>query len=44
MSQFDLIVRSGSVIDGTGAPARDVDIAVKDGKITALGNVEGESG
>ena len=30
---FDLIVRNAKLVDGTGAPARQADIAVKDGKI-----------
>ena len=36
----DLVVRGGSVIDGTGAPARSADVAVDDGMITAVGTVE----
>lgn len=43
MTQFDLIVRSGSVIDGTGAPAKDTDVAVKDGRIVVVGNVDGDA-
>jgi len=27
----DLIIRHGSVVDGTGAPARTTDIAIDDG-------------
>ncbi len=38
---FDLIVRNGNLIDGTGAPAREGDIAIKDGRIVAVGEVEG---
>ena len=33
MSQYDLVIRSGSVIDGTGRPAMTADVAVKDGII-----------
>jgi len=29
--EFDLVVRGGSVADGTGAALREADIAVKDG-------------
>jgi N-acyl-D-aspartate/D-glutamate deacylase len=39
----DLVVRAGSVVDGTGAPARSADIAVDDGRITAVGSLNGVS-
>ena len=32
----DMIIRNGTVVDGTGAPARRVDIAVKDGLIADI--------
>ncbi len=35
----DLLIRGGSVIDGTGAPARTADIAVKDGRIVEIGKI-----
>ena len=34
---IDLVLRGGSVIDGTGAPARRADVAIKDGRIAAIG-------
>lgn len=34
---YDLLIRNGKLIDGTGAPARLADIAVKDGRIAAVG-------
>ena len=33
----DTILRGGTVIDGTGAPARKADVAITDGVITAVG-------
>jgi N-acyl-D-aspartate/D-glutamate deacylase len=39
----DLIVRSGTVVDGTGAPARTADVAVDAGRITAVGPLGGEA-
>ncbi|MFN7147905.1 MAG: N-acyl-D-amino-acid deacylase family protein [Microthrixaceae bacterium] len=36
----DLIIRNGSIVDGTGAPARRGDVEVTDGVITAVGDVE----
>ncbi len=38
---FDLIIRSGTVIDGTGGPARTADVAIRDGRIVEVGRVDG---
>lgn len=38
MTNYDLIIRDGQVIDGTGSAAIHADIAVSDGKVTALGS------
>ena len=40
---FDLIVRGGTVADGTGAALHEADIAVKDGKIAAVGKIPGSA-
>ena len=40
-AQFDLVVRKGTVFDGTGAEPRMADVAVKDGRIEAVGAVSG---
>jgi N-acyl-D-aspartate/D-glutamate deacylase len=37
----DLVVRGGTVVDGTGAPARRADVAVSGGRIVEVGTVEG---
>ena len=37
----DLVIRSGRVVDGSGAEARTADIAIDDGVITAVGKVDG---
>ena len=34
---YDLLIKNGTVIDGTGAPRRQADVAVKDGKIAEIG-------
>ncbi len=33
----DLVIRNGMVIDGTGSPAYEADVAVEGGKIAAIG-------
>ena len=37
---FDLVIRNGTVIDGTGAPRARGDVAVQDGRIVAVGDVD----
>jgi N-acyl-D-amino-acid deacylase len=39
--QVDLIIRGGTVIDGTKAPRYRADVAVKDGRIAAMGDLIG---
>jgi N-acyl-D-amino-acid deacylase len=41
--RYDLIVRNGDVIDGTGSPPRRADVAVRGGRIAAIGNVSGRA-
>ena len=38
----DLVIRNGFVIDGSGSPGREGDVAIDDGKITAVGKVAGK--
>jgi N-acyl-D-amino-acid deacylase len=40
-AEFDLVLRHGRVIDGTGNPARFEDVAIKGGRIVAMGRIEG---
>jgi N-acyl-D-amino-acid deacylase len=37
----ELVIRGGTVVDGTGAPARTADVAVDAGCITEVGRLEG---
>ena len=42
---FDIVIRNGDLLDGSGAEARRLDVGVKDGKIAALGDLgEAEAG
>jgi len=36
----DYLIKSGTIIDGTGAPAYQADISIKDGLITAIGKLD----
>ncbi len=39
----DFVIRGGLVVDGTGAPPREADVAVRDGRIVAVGKgLEGD--
>jgi N-acyl-D-amino-acid deacylase len=38
---YDLVIRHGRVLDGTGAPAIAADVAIRDGRIAAVGTVTG---
>jgi N-acyl-D-aspartate/D-glutamate deacylase len=38
---YDLVIRGGRLVDGTGAPALEADVAVKDGRIAAVGRISG---
>ena len=42
MSDYDLVIRRGIVVDGTGRAPFDADVAIKDGKITQVGAVPGK--
>ena len=36
---YDLLIKNGTIVDGTGAPGRVADIAVSNGKIAEIGNI-----
>ena len=40
---FDYLIQNGTLIDGTGAPAAAGDVAIKDGKIAAVGDLKDAS-
>jgi len=40
---YDLLIKNGSVVDGTGAGMRTADVGVTGGKIVAIGTVDGSA-
>ena len=43
MAQFDLIIRGGTIVDGTGAERFSGDVAIVDGAIAQVGTVTGDA-
>jgi N-acyl-D-aspartate/D-glutamate deacylase len=43
MTTHDLLIRGGTVVDGSGAAPYSADVAVTDGRITAVGKVDGSA-
>ena len=41
-TEFDIVIRGGEVVDGTGAVARKADVAIKADRIVAVGEVKGQ--
>ena len=41
MNAHDVVIRGGSVVDGTGGPTRTADVAIADGVVTEVGKVDG---
>jgi N-acyl-D-amino-acid deacylase len=40
---FDVVIINGRIIDGTGSPWYSGDVGIRDGKISAIGNLNGAS-
>jgi len=40
---YDIVIRGGSIVDGTGSEPVEGDLAIKDGYIMAIGKVEGDA-
>ena len=41
--EYDLLIKNGTIVDGTGSDAYSGDISIKDGVITEIGEVSGEA-
>jgi N-acyl-D-amino-acid deacylase len=41
--QYDLLIRHGHVVDGTGSPWYAADVAIRDGQIAAIGHLDSAS-
>jgi N-acyl-D-aspartate/D-glutamate deacylase len=41
--EYDLIVRSGRVVDGSGMPSYLADVGIKNGKVVELGRIKGNA-
>lgn len=39
---FDTVIKGGTVVDGTGAPGRTADVAIRDGRIVEIGSITSE--
>ena len=42
MSEHDVVIRGGLVVDGTGAPAREADVALRGDVVSEVGRVAGK--
>lgn len=40
-NEFDVVITHGHIVDGTGSPWYSGDIGIRDGKIAAIGNLDG---
>ena len=43
MGSFDIVIKGGTVIDGTGAPAQVADVGIVGDRIAAIGKLEGSA-
>ena len=44
MATYDLAIRNGMIIDGSGNPRFRADVGVKDGVVTTIGRLNGTAG
>jgi N-acyl-D-aspartate/D-glutamate deacylase len=44
MAEFDVLIRAGSVVDGTGVPAFVADVGIRGGRIAEIGRIDAVRG
>lgn len=44
LPKYDIVLRGGKLVDGTGAPWRKVDLAIMEDRIAAIGQIAADSG
>ena len=40
--EFDIVLQRGRIVDGSGAPWYSADVGIRDGKISAIGKLDGD--
>src|SRR5216683_3087913 len=40
---YDLVIRNGTIVDGTGRPADRADLAIAQGRIAEIGRIQGDA-
>lgn len=43
MEHYEILIRGGAIVDGTGAPRRRGDLGIRGGRIAALGEIRGSA-
>ena len=43
-AKYDLVIRGGQIVDGTGAVAKTADLAIRDGRIVLMGRIDERGG
>ena len=43
INDYDLIIKNGTIVDGTGKKSETADIAIKNGLIAAIGTINGKA-
>src|SRR5579872_7473090 len=41
LQPYDLVIRNGHIVDGTGSPWYAADLAIRNGRIAAIGKLDG---